>query len=88
MYTLRVRLLAAAAGALGVDSEREKESIVVRLPIAHGFDLHAVTRQFGRSVTSSPTRLYVSRRSGWEEMLVSLLRELGRLERARQRMSA
>ena len=88
VYTLRVRLLAAAAGALGVDSEREKESIVVRLPIAHGFDLHAVTRQFGRSVTSSPTRLYVSRRSGWEEMLVSLLRELGRLERARQRMSA
>jgi transcription-repair coupling factor (superfamily II helicase) len=88
VYTLRARLLAAAAGALGVESERGKEIIVIRMPVAHGIDLPAVARQFGRAVTFSPTRLYVSRQGSWQDTLVSVLRELGRLARARQRIPA
>ncbi|HEX3604382.1 MAG TPA: transcription-repair coupling factor [Candidatus Dormibacteraeota bacterium] len=90
LLTLRVRLLAAAAGALGV--ERDGEAVVVRLPVGHGLDLPAVAAQF-RGVTSSPTRLRVptGRRPGepqWEDVLVRALRELGRLERIRQRAAS
>ncbi len=88
VYTLRVRLLAAAAGALGVESERGKDLIEIRLPLGHNLDLPAVARQFGRVVTSSPTRLYVSSQPAWQQTLVSVLRELGRLERAQQRIPA
>jgi transcription-repair coupling factor (superfamily II helicase) len=90
LLTLRVRLLAAAAGALGV--ERDGDAVVVRLPNGHGLDLPAVAAQF-RGVTSSPTRLRVPtpRRpgeAGWEDVLVRALRELGRLERIRQRAAS
>jgi transcription-repair coupling factor (superfamily II helicase) len=90
LLTLRVRLLAAAAGALGV--ERDGEAVVVRLPTGHGLDLPAVAAQF-RGVTAGPTRLRVptARRpgeAGWEDVLVRALRELGRLERIRQRAAS
>jgi transcription-repair coupling factor (superfamily II helicase) len=90
LLTLRVRLLAAAAGALGV--ERDGEAVVVRLPTGHGLALPAVAAQF-RGVTAGPTRLRVptTRRpgeAGWEDVLVRALRELGRLERIRQRAAS
>ena len=90
LLTLRVRLLAAAAGALGV--ERDGEAVVVKLPQGHGLDLPAVAAQF-RGVSTSPTRLRVptARRPGeaqWEDVLVRVLRELGRLERIRQRAAS
>ena len=88
VYTLRVRLLAAAANALAVESERGKDVITIRLPLEHGVDLPALSRQFGKALTFSPTRLYLSRQGAWQEALVGLLRELGRLERARQRIPA
>ena len=90
LLTLRVRLLAAAAGALGV--ERDGEAVVIRLPNGHGLDLPAVAAQF-RGMSTSPTRLRVptARRPGeaqWEDVLVRVLRELGRLERIRQRAAS
>ncbi len=84
VYSLRVRLLAAACGALGVDQEHG--AVIVRLPLGHGLDLEGTARQFRQTVTASPTRLRLDvRRPGWEETLVRVLRELGRLERARQK---
>jgi transcription-repair coupling factor (superfamily II helicase) len=88
VYTLRMRLLAAAAGVVSVETERSKDLIVIRLPLGHDLDLAAVTRQFGRAVTSSPTRLYVAHQSGWQQMLERVLRELGRMVRARQAIPA
>jgi transcription-repair coupling factor (superfamily II helicase) len=85
VYSLRVRLLAAACGALAVEQEHGA-AVVVRLPLGHGLDLEGTARQFRQWVTASPTRLRVdSRRSGWQDTLVRALRELGRLERVRQR---
>ncbi|HZS14258.1 MAG TPA: transcription-repair coupling factor [Candidatus Dormibacteraeota bacterium] len=84
VYSLRVRLLAAACGALGV--EQEHGAVIVRLPLGHGLDLGGVALQFRQTVTASPTRLRLDvRRGAWQETLVRVLRELGRLERARQK---
>jgi transcription-repair coupling factor (superfamily II helicase) len=96
VYSLRVRLLAAAAGAAAVETERGKDVIVIRLPLGHGFDLGAVSRQWrgghvggaSPTVTFSPTRLYVRRQQGWQQVLEAVLRELGRLQRARQAVPA
>jgi transcription-repair coupling factor (superfamily II helicase) len=90
LLTLRVRLLAAAAGALAV--ERDGDSVVVRLPMGHGLDLPSVAAQF-RGVTASPTRLRVATTpppggGRWEDVVVRALRELGRLERIRQRAAS
>ena len=91
-FTLKVRLLAAAAGAMAVESERA--TITVQLPASHGLDLESVVRQFRRWLSSSPTRLHLSAPSGdltttseWREVLVSTLRELGRLTRTRDRVA-
>ena len=43
--SLRVRLLAAAAGALGVETERGR-GVVIRLTLDHGLDLQSVAAQF------------------------------------------
>ena len=86
IYSLRVRLLAAAASALGVETERGR-GIVVRLTLDHGLDLRAVATQF-RGVTATPSQLHLDTSHEWREALVAMLRELGRLVRARQRMSA
>ncbi|MBV9526482.1 MAG: hypothetical protein JOZ46_11790, partial [Candidatus Dormibacteraeota bacterium] len=86
VYSLRVRLLAAAADALAVESERGA-GLVVRLPLDHGLDLRSVARQF-RDVTATPSQLHLSTAREWREALLALLRELGRLVRARDRGAA
>ncbi|TMC48994.1 MAG: transcription-repair coupling factor [Chloroflexi bacterium] len=100
VFSLRVRLLAAAAGALSV--ETEPGAVVVKLAVGHGIDLESVTRQFRSKVTSTPTRVRVltaaapagrvaavgaraTQVSGWEDTLLQVLRELGRLARLRTR---
>jgi len=84
VYSLRIRLLAAACGALGV--EQEHGAVIVRLPLGHGLDLAGTAAQFRQIVTASPTRLRLdARRPEWQETLPRVLRELGRLERARQK---
>ena len=98
--TLRVRLLAAAAGALGV--EQEEGALVIKLPVGHGLDLEAVARQFRTQVAATATRLRLvtapvsSRRLGqpvvvgptadWLDTLLRALRELGRQSRIKQRV--
>jgi transcription-repair coupling factor (superfamily II helicase) len=79
--SLRVRLLAAAAGALGVDTERGR-GVVIRLTLDHGLDLQSVAGQF-RGVTATPSQLHVA--DSWQTTLTPMLRELGRLVRARLR---
>ena len=79
--SLRVRLLAAAAGALGVETERGR-GVVIRLTLDHGLDLASVARQF-RDVTATPSQLHIG--DAWQTTLTPILRELGRLVRARLR---
>lgn len=90
LYSLRVRLLGAAAGAQAVDADAE--SLRIQLPVDHGLDLTAVVAQFRGPVTASATRLMVSlqpkrRGARWEDTLLDVLRELGRLRRVRQRLA-
>ena len=74
-----------ASGSLGV---------VIQLSPGHGLDLEAVARQFHSFVETSPTRLYVLPPVGrtpdteWQDVLLRVLRELGRLVRARQAVPA
>jgi transcription-repair coupling factor (superfamily II helicase) len=109
VFSLRVRLLAAAAGAQsvetwrgdagrrlapGVADVRDAPSVrlgaVIQLPSAHGLDLEAVARQHVAFVETSPTRVYCLPPPGrtpdaeWQDVLLRVLRELGRLVRARQ----
>ena len=79
--SLRIRLLAAAAGALGVDTERGR-GVVIRLTLDHGLDLQSVAAQF-RGITTTPSQLHLS--DAWQTTLTPVLRELGRMVRARQR---
>ena len=88
LYSLRVRLLAAAAGVVSVETDRARRAIVVGLPLGHGLDLPTVAVQFGRSVTVSPTRVYIDMEQPWEDVLPGVLRELGRLTRARLKLPA
>jgi transcription-repair coupling factor (superfamily II helicase) len=113
VYSLRVRLLAAAAGVQSVETwrgdaarrmgpdvadAREGSAVrlgaVVQLPSGHGLDLEAVVRQFRTFVETSPTRVYVLPPPGrspdaeWQDVLLRVLRELGRLVRARQAVPA
>ena len=94
VYSLRVRLLAAAAGALSVEAERglrpagiESRGLVVRLPLDHGLDLRSVATQF-RGVAATPSQMHMATEHEWREPLLAMLRELGRLARARQRLTA
>ena len=82
-----MRLLAAAAGVLAVETERGR-GVVVRLPLDHGLDLHAVAAQWRSTVTATPSQLHIGAEGGWIDVLTAVLRELGRLQRARQRLSA
>ena len=86
VYSLRVRLLAAAAGAVSVETEAGQ--VVVKLPLGHGLDLESVARQFRSTVTTTPTRLRLRTSPGWEDVLLAVLRELGRLERLRRRLAS
>jgi transcription-repair coupling factor (superfamily II helicase) len=80
--SLRVRLLAAAAGALGVETERGR-GVVIRLTLDHGLDLQSVAAQF-RGITATPSQLHVG--DAWQTTLTPVLRELGRLVRAQSRV--
>jgi transcription-repair coupling factor (superfamily II helicase) len=55
VYSLRVRLLAAACGAQSVEGERG--AVQIQLPLGHGLDLESVVRQFRSTMSASPTRL-------------------------------
>ncbi len=80
--SLRVRLLAAAAGALGVETERGR-GVVIRLTLDHGLDLQSVAAQF-RGISATPSQLHVG--DAWQTTLTPVLRELGRLVRAQSRV--
>ncbi len=93
VYSLRVRLLAAACGAASV--EQQGVGVIIQLSPGHGLDLEAVARQFRQWLTSSPTRLHLNEPKGrplagteWQEVLTASLRELGRLVRTRPRSEA
>ena len=86
-YSLRVRLLAAAADALGVETERGR-GILVRLRLDHGLDLQSLVAQFRSTLTATPSQLHLSDRGAWRDILVSMLRELGRMQRAKSREMA
>jgi transcription-repair coupling factor (superfamily II helicase) len=113
VFSLRVRLLAAAAGAQSVETWRGdagsrmapgaidardgpavRLGAVIQLPSGHGLDLEAVARQFPAFAETSPTRVYVLPAWGrgpdaeWQDVLLRVLRELGRLTRARQPVPA
>ena len=94
VYSLRVRLLASAAGALAVETARGlrptdsgPRGLVIRLPLDHGLDLRSVASQF-RGVTATPSQLHLDTSREWRDPLLAILRELGRLVRERQRLSA
>ncbi|HEX6539028.1 MAG TPA: transcription-repair coupling factor, partial [Candidatus Dormibacteraeota bacterium] len=94
IYSLRVRLLASAAGVLAVETARGlrptdsgPRGLVIRLPLDHGLDLRSVASQF-RGVTATPSQLHMDTSHEWREPLLAVLRELGRLVRERQRLSA
>jgi len=112
VFSLRVRLLAVAAGAQAVETWRGEAGprlapgiagaravsgrvgAVIQLPSGHGQDLEVVARQFRAYVETSPTRIYCLPPPGrspdaeWEDVLLRVLRELGRLTRARQPVPA
>ena len=110
VFTLRARLLAAAAGAQSVETWRgdaarrlvagaadgasDRVGAVIQLPTAHGLDLDSVARQFRSFAETSPSRIYVLPPQGrgpdaeWQDVLLRVLRELGRLSRARQPVPA
>jgi transcription-repair coupling factor (superfamily II helicase) len=88
VYSLRVRLLAAAAGAAAV--EAGEDGVRIQLGLGHGVDLQAVVSQWRTQASSTPTRVVVStapsrRGTDWREALAGVLRELGRLRRIRDR---
>jgi transcription-repair coupling factor (superfamily II helicase) len=91
LYSLRVRLLAAAGGALAVESG--EGGVRVQLGLGHGIDLAAVAGQWRAQASATATRIVVttepSRRGpGWREVLLGVLRELGRLQRMRMAAAA
>jgi transcription-repair coupling factor (superfamily II helicase) len=112
VFSLRVRLLAVAAGAQAVETWRGEAGprlapgvagargvsgrmgAVIQLPSGHALDLEVVARQFRAFVETSPTRIYCLPPPGrspdaeWEDVLLRVLRELGRLTRARQPVPA
>jgi transcription-repair coupling factor (superfamily II helicase) len=112
VFSLRVRLLAVAAGAQAVETWRGEAGprlapgiaggrgvsgrvgAVIQLPSGHGLDLEVVARQFRAFVETSPTRVYClpplgrSPDAEWEDVFLRVLRELGRLARARQAVPA
>ncbi len=70
VFSLRVRLLAAEAGATAVEARSgpgggpglapgRAGGVVIQLPSDHGLDLEAVARQWRVWCATSPTRLYV-----------------------------
>jgi transcription-repair coupling factor (superfamily II helicase) len=91
VYSLRVRLLAAAAGVTSLESG--DGGVRVQLPIDHGLDLAGVVGQWRSQTSATATRIVVDiepvrRGAPWREALTGVLRELGRLQRLRSRAPA
>jgi transcription-repair coupling factor (superfamily II helicase) len=91
VYSLRVRLLAAAAGVVAVESG--DGGVRVQLPLGHGLELPAVVSQWRQQTTATATRVLVGtepvrRGVDWREALTGVLRELGRLRRLGSRVPA
>ncbi len=91
VFSLRVRLLAAAAAAVAVESG--DGGVRVQLALDHGVDLSSVVTQWRSQATATATRIAVDtapprRGQDWRDVLVGVLRELGRLQRIRARVVA
>jgi len=87
--SLRVRLLAAAAGVVAVESG--DGGVRVQLAVDHGVDLAGAVNQWRSQATATATRIVVAtaparRGADWREVLLGVLRELGRLQRIRGRV--
>ena len=80
-------IFAAGCDALGVETERGR-GILVRLRLDHGLDLQSLVAQFRSTLTATPSQLHLSDRGAWRDILVSMLRELGRMQRAKSREMA
>jgi transcription-repair coupling factor (superfamily II helicase) len=91
IFSLRVRLLAAAGGASGVETN-DRGGVTIQLPVHHKVDLEVVNRQFPRWLSRSPSRLYLAppgtEPKEWGDVLMRTLRELGRLARQAERVPA
>jgi transcription-repair coupling factor (superfamily II helicase) len=90
VYSLRCRLLAAAGGVTAVESSAG--GVRVQLALDHGLDLPAVVSQWSSQATATATRIVVTtepvrRGVDWREVLLGVLRELGRLQRVRARVA-
>jgi transcription-repair coupling factor (superfamily II helicase) len=91
IFSLRVRLLAAAGGANAVETN-DRGGVTIQLPVHHQVDLEAINRQFPRWLSRSPSRIYVAppgtKNEEWGDVLTRSLRELGRLARQTERVPA
>jgi len=73
--------------------ESGEGGVRLQLSLAHGLDLPAVVSQWRTQVTATATRMVVAtevtrRGADWRDVLVALLRELGRLQRQRVAVAA
>jgi transcription-repair coupling factor (superfamily II helicase) len=90
VYSLRCRLLAAAGGVTAVESGAG--GVRVQLALDHGLDLPALVSQWSARATATATRIVVTtepvrRGTAWRDVLLGVLRELGRLQRVRARVA-
>jgi transcription-repair coupling factor (superfamily II helicase) len=90
IYSLRARLLAAAGGVTAVESGAG--GVRVQLAVDHGVDLPALVRQWSSQAAATATRIVITtepvrRGADWREVLLGVLRELGRLQRLRARVA-
>ena len=90
VYSLRCRLLAAAGGVTAVESGGG--GVRVQLALDHGLDLPALVSQWSSQATATATRIVVTtepvrRGAAWRDVLLGVLRELGRLQRMRARVA-
>jgi transcription-repair coupling factor (superfamily II helicase) len=88
VYSLRARLLAAAGGVTAVESAGG--GVRVQLALDHGLDLPALVKQWSSQVAATATRVVITTEpvrhgADWREVLLGVLRELGRLQRVRAR---
>ncbi|HEX4755380.1 MAG TPA: transcription-repair coupling factor [Candidatus Dormibacteraeota bacterium] len=90
VYSLRCRLLAAAGGVTAVESGAG--GVRVQLALDHGLDLPALVSQWSTQASATATRIVVTtepvrRGIAWRDVLLGVLRELGRLQRVRARVA-
>jgi transcription-repair coupling factor (superfamily II helicase) len=90
IYSLRARLLAAAGGVTAVESGAG--GVRVQLAVDHGLALPARVRQWSSQAAATATRIVITtepvrRGADWRDVLLGVLRELGRLQRLRARVA-